>query len=123
METFSEYLATLSDPQARIYTEEVLEWVSENYPELEKRIAWSAPTFVAHGTHIVSFKATKKHLAVSVEGPTIRHFSQDFDKEGLHYGTMNVNFPWNTLMNFDLLKALIDFNIEDKKDLSSFWRK
>lgn len=123
MNIFDDYLASLSDPQAKCLTEEILIWVTEHYPDLEKLITWSSPTFVAHGTHIISFKATKKHLAVTLEGPTIRHFSERFTQLGLKFGTMNVNFPWNLPLNTELLTDLIEFNLNDKKDLTSFWRK
>lgn len=123
METFDDYLATITNEEHQKITRDVLNWVRENYPDMTERIAWSSPTFVAHGTHIISFKHTKKHLAVSIEGKAVRHFAETFDKNDLNYGTMNVNFPWKTPINLSLLKDIIDYNLEDKKDLTSYWRK
>lgn len=123
MDSFNDYLATITNKQYQQFTRDILNWISQHYPDLDKRIAWSSPTFVAHGTHIISFKATKKHLAASIEGTAIRHFAEIFDQQGLHYGKMTINFPWTEKVNLDLLNEIIAFNLDDKKDLTTFWRK
>lgn len=123
MKTFEDYLSTITEDEQQQITRDVLNWVSLNYPDMTHRIAWSCPAFVAHGTHIISFKQTKKHLAVSIEGTAVRHFAQRFDQSGLSYGKMNVNFPWHEPIPWTLLTDIIDFNLEDKKDLTNYWRK
>lgn len=123
METFEEYLTTILNDEHQQFTRDVLIWVKTNYPDMSESIAWSSPTFVAHGTHIISFKHTKKHLAASVEGKVVRQFADTFNQSGLNYGKMTINFPWHSPIDLALLKDIIDFNLEDKKDLTSYWRK
>ena len=123
MQTFEEYLETLENMEHRDYLAEVLIWVEEKFPGLEKRIAWSQPNFVDHGTFIISFSYSKKNMVVSPEAAGVRKFSEELDKLGYGYGSMTIKFPWNRPMNYDLLEKIIRFNIEDKKDCETFWRK
>ena len=48
---------------------EVLNWVVQNYPELELRIAWNQPMFTDHGTYIIGFSAASKHMAMPPSTP------------------------------------------------------
>ncbi|CAB0991938.1 iron chaperone [Corynebacterium diphtheriae] len=34
-----------------------------------------------------------------------------------------VRLPWDQPIPFDLLRDVIAFNIDDKRDVTSFWRK
>jgi len=36
---------------------------------------------------------------------------------------MLMRLPWNKPVNYDLLKKIIAFNIEDKKDVTTYWRR
>lgn len=123
MQTFEEYLENLENKEHRNYLAEILIWVEEKFPGLEKRIAWSQPNFVDHGTFIISFSYSKKNMVVSPEAAGVRKFSEELDKLGYGYGSMTIKFPWNRPMNYDLLEKMIRFNIEDKKDCETFWRK
>lgn len=123
METFEEYLASLDQADQRAYLHEVIQLIDNKFPQLDKRIAWSSPTYTDHGTHIISFKAYKNHLAASIEPAGIRHFANRFDQEGIKYGKMNVNFPWSHPLNTKLLIDMVAFNIQDKTDCQTFWRK
>lgn len=64
-----------------------------------------------------------KNLVVSPEAAGVRKFSEELDKLGYGYGSMTIKFPWNKQMDYDLLERIIRFNIEDKKECGSFWRK
>lgn len=77
METFTEFIDTIdnSDHQSRV--REVLQWVSDTFPQLEKRIAWNQPMFTDHGTFIIGFSVSKKHLAFTPEEAGISHFEDD----------------------------------------------
>lgn len=123
MEPFYEYLNQMTHEEHREKFADVLEWVNTQFPELEKRIAWNQPLFTHHGTFIIGFAYTKKHIAVNPEGTGIRHFATVFDERGLGYSKMTVRFPWNQPIDFDLLTQLIEFNIKDKKETKTFWRQ
>lgn len=64
MEIFSEFLAKIDNPEHRERTEEVLSWVKNKFPNLEPVIKWNQPMFTDHGTYIIGFSVSKKHLAV-----------------------------------------------------------
>jgi uncharacterized protein YdhG (YjbR/CyaY superfamily) len=82
METFSEYLSTIDNPQHRERMEEILRRVAESFPGLSKRIAWSQPMFTDHGTFIIGFSVAKKHLAIAPESKTIARFSDEIKQAG-----------------------------------------
>ena len=57
MDVFSDYLLKINNPEHRARTEEVLEWVSATFKELEPRVAWNQPMFTDHGTLLLDFAA------------------------------------------------------------------
>ncbi|MFD1171057.1 iron chaperone [Oceanobacillus picturae] len=103
--------------------EEVLTWVKEKFPNLESRIAWNQPMFTDHGTYIIGFSISKKHLAVAPEAVGINHFSDDIVQAGYDYTKQLVRIPWEKPIDFSLLEKIIKFNIADKLDCTTFWRK
>jgi uncharacterized protein YdhG (YjbR/CyaY superfamily) len=123
MELFEEYLAKIDDEQQRNRAKEVLDWVSNQYPQLVGRMAWNQPMFTDHGTFIIAFSIAKHHLAVTPEKAGIDHWVDEIEKAGYSYTSMIVRFPWNQPIDFGLLAKMIEFNIEDKKACETFWRK
>lgn len=123
METFDEFLLKIDNVDHYNRTKEVLSWVMETYPQLAYRLAWNQPMFTHHGTFIIAFSLAKNHLAVTPEQAGIAHFKKEFEREGLSYTSMIVRFPWNKPVNYELIAMMIEFNLEDKKDCTTFWRK
>lgn len=123
MELFDDFLSKIDNVEHQTRTKEVLDWVLEKYPQLVPRIAWNQPMFTDHGTFIIAFSLAKQHLAVSPEQAGIIHFTDEIEKEGLSYTSMIVRFPWNKAINYELISKMIEFNLEDKKDYETFWRK
>lgn len=123
MEVFAEYLAGIDNPQNRARTEEVLNWVAKKYPNLKQRIAWNQPMFTDHGTYIIGFSVAQHHLAIGPERAGIIRFSDEIIKAGYDHGKMLMRIPFERQVDYSLLERIIDFNIADKADCSSFWRK
>lgn len=123
METFEEFIAQIEDPEYRERTEEVLAWVTQKYPNLGRKIGWNQPMFTDHGTFIIGFSVTKKHLAVSPERAGIIRFSDEILKAGLEHSNNLMRFPWNKPIDYQLLQNMIDFNIAQKSNSTVFWRK
>ena len=123
METFDEFLLKIDNVDHYNRTKEVLSWVMETCPQLAYRLAWNQPMFTHHGTFIIAFSLAKNHLAVTPEQAGIAHFKKEFEREGLSYTSMIVRFPWNKPVNYELIAMMIEFNLEDKKDCTTFWRK
>lgn len=123
MEVFAEYLARIDNLGHRDRTEEVLEWITKEYPNLVPKIAWNQPMFTDHGTFIIGFSVSKHHLAVAPEKAGINHFSDEIVKAGYDHTKELVRIRWDGPVDFSLLGKMIEFNITEKADCSTFWRK
>ncbi|MFC4306765.1 iron chaperone [Cohnella boryungensis] len=123
MEAFADYLARIDNPQQRDRTEEIFAWVTQKFPHLLPKIAWNQPMFTDHGTFIIGFSVSKAHLAVAPERAGIIHFADDIVQAGYEHTKELIRIPWNRPVDYTLLEKMIDFNIRDKTDCSTFWRK
>ncbi|QSF43022.1 iron chaperone [Paenibacillus tianjinensis] len=122
MEVFAEYLAKIDHPEHLARVEEVLAWVADSFPGLTPKIAWNQPMFTDHGTYIIGFSVAKQHMAVAPELAGINHFSDKIVQAGYDHTKQLVRIRWEKPVDYSLLKEMIEFNIEDKKDCSTFWR-
>jgi hypothetical protein len=71
----------------------------------------------------VGFSVSKLHLAVAPELACILHFKSQINKAGFEHSQQLIKFPWDKPFDYELLRSVILFNIEDKADVSTFWRK
>lgn len=123
MEVFADYLARIDNPQHRARMEEVLGWVTKAFPNLMPKIGWNQPMFTDHGTFIIGFSVAKQHLAVAPEKAGIIRFSDAIAQSGYDHTNELVRIRWDSPVDFSLLEKMIAFNIQDKAEYSSFWRK
>ncbi|MBU5347253.1 iron chaperone [Paenibacillus lautus] len=123
MEVFAEYLAHIDNPEHLERTEEVLAWVTKKFPQLMPKMAWNQPMFTDHGTFIIGFSIAKHHLAVAPERVVIQHFSDKIVQAGYDHTKELVRIRWERPVDFSLLEKMIEFNIMDKADCTTFWRK
>ncbi|MHB1485749.1 MAG: iron chaperone [Saccharofermentanales bacterium] len=123
MEVFAEFLADIPDTRQRERMKEVLDWVSKKYPDLVPRIAWNQPMFTDHGTFIIGFSTAKKHMAVAPERSVINHFSDEIIQAGYEHTNDLIRIRWDSPVDYSLLAKIIDFNIIEKADYTTFWRK
>jgi uncharacterized protein YdhG (YjbR/CyaY superfamily) len=123
MEAFAEFLGRIDNPNHRDRTEEVLTWVAEKFPNLEPKIAWNQPMFTDHGTFIIGFSVAKPHLAIAPEKVGIVQFADDIVQAGYDHTKELVRIKWNSPVDYSLLEKMIAFNVADKADCSTFWRK
>jgi uncharacterized protein len=123
METIDEYLVKIDNPDHRSRVREVLDWTEKAFPELESKIAWNQPVFTHHGTFIIGYSTSKKHLAAAPEQAGIDQFAGEITEAGYDYTKQLIRMPWEMPVDFSLLKEIIRFNMEDKKDCNTFWRK
>ncbi|QKS69887.1 iron chaperone [Paenalkalicoccus suaedae] len=123
MTDFTSFLEKIDNEDHREKTAEVLDWVKSTYPQLETEIKWNQPMFTDHGTFIIGFSVSKKHLAVAPESVTMTHVEEDIVKAGYDYTKELVRIPWKGEVDYELLAKMIDFNIWDKANCETFWRK
>ncbi|MBC1501888.1 iron chaperone [Listeria weihenstephanensis] len=123
METISDFLVKIDNPEHRAQLEDVFNWIKEEFPNLNSKIAWNQPMFTDHDTFIIGFSVAKNNFAVSPEAVVITRFSEAIKAAGYTHTANLIRFPWDKPVNYDLLKDLIEFNISDKADCETFWRK
>ncbi|MGB4657884.1 MAG: iron chaperone [Mobilitalea sp.] len=123
MEVFAEYLSKIDNPINRERVLEVLSWVAKKYPNLEPKIAWNQPMFTDHGTFIIGFSISKQHLAVAPERAGIHHFADEIVQAGYEHTKELIRIRWDGPLDLSLLEKIIEFNILDKTECSTFWRK
>ena len=122
IKTLDEYLETIPNDDNRARMVDVLVWVGLTYPELELRIAWNQPMFTHHGTYVIGFSAASKHMAMAPERATMIRFEPVMRERGTDFGTMLARQPWNKPFDYELLDGFIQHQLEEKQDVTSFWR-
>jgi hypothetical protein len=79
--------------------------------------------YTDHGTYIIGFSLSKKHLAVGLETFSIDALSQTIQDHGYEHLKMIVKFPWEKVFEYSLLKTIIEYNISVKQQTNTFWYK
>jgi len=120
---FEEYLGKIEDEAHQERVRTVLNWVQETFPQLEQRYAWNQPMFTDHGTFIIGFSVAKPHMAFAPEGPVMDEFAAQIAAAHYNPGKKFGRIKWTQDVDYDLLKQIIAFNIADKADCTTFWRK
>ena len=123
MEIFEEYLQKMKKESHRSQMRAVLAWVIDTFPTLTPKIAWNQPMFTDHGTFIIGFSAAKEHFAVSPELQGMTVFSHDITQSGYSQTPHLFRIKWDQPVNFPLLEGIIRYNLADKKNCTTFWRK
>lgn len=63
-----------------------------------------------------------RHIAVAPEAVALDHFDEEIKKAGYQRSKMLFRIKWEDEIDFDLLDMIIEYNIEEKKDMTKFWR-
>ena len=122
MTTLKEYLEKLPDDNAERMNE-IFNWIMSKYSNLEPKIAWNQPMFTDHGTFIIGFSAAKEHMSVTPEVQAMPLFADKIKAAGYEQTKMLFRIKWSEPVNYELLSEMIEYNIADKAEYSTFWRK
>lgn len=122
MNTIEDYLAILPPAHAQ-QLRDLFDWMGETFPTLEPRIAWNQPMWTAHGTFILGFSAATKHLSVSPEDATMAEFADRITQAGYTQTARIFRMPFGQPFDHALIGDMITYNLERKKDETSFWGK
>ena len=123
MDGLQELLDRVADPAHRARFREVYAWTAERFPSLALEIKWNQPMFTDHGTFIVSYAASKKHLSVAPESACLALFEAEIAQSGYVHTRELLQIPWESAVDYALLERMIEFNIADKSACGTFWRK
>lgn len=78
--------------------------------------------FLDHGTYIIAFNVTKKHINVAPERATMVYFDKELKNSDVVLTKMLIQLKWGKEIDFDLLKKVINHNIIEKEHTETFWR-
>jgi uncharacterized protein YdhG (YjbR/CyaY superfamily) len=119
---FEDYINAIDNKENRDTFIELLEFVIQEFPQLETVVKWNQPMFLDHGTYIIAFNVTKNHINIAPEKATMIHFDELIKSRDVKQTMMFIQMKWNKPIDFDLIKTVIEHNILEKKDTTSFWR-
>ncbi|MGO1923936.1 MAG: iron chaperone [Jeotgalicoccus sp.] len=119
---FKPYLEKIEDEKDRKKVRDVYKWIEDQFPDLQREVKWSTPLYSHHGTFIIGVKPARKHFSINPEFEGIDVFSDKIKKAGYTHEKMTYKIKYSDEVNYGLLKEIIEYNIEDKKDTVKFWR-
>lgn len=122
MKDFQMYLDQISEQDKRQRMEGILNEIKKTFPQLKEEIKWNQPVFTDHVTFIIGFSIAKAHIAVAPEAVVINLFKKEIEEAGYSYTKELFRIKWTDKVDFDLLRKLVNYNIENKKDMIEFWR-
>ena len=122
MKDFRVFLDSISEQDKRERMEAILNNIKEKFPQLKAVIKWNQPMFSDHGTFIIGFSIAKGHIAVAPEAVVIRLFEKEIEEAGYSHTQELIRIKWTDKVDFDLLYNMVAYNIENKKDMTKFWR-
>ena len=122
MNDFQEYINGIDKPEQRERMASIFSYIRKTFPQLKEEIKWNQPMFTDHGTFIIGFSRAKDHIAVAPEAVVIDLFAQEIEKAGYSHTKGLFRIKWTDKVDYELLRKIIAYNIEDKKDMTKFWR-
>ncbi len=122
MKDFRMFLDGIGELEKRERLEGILNNIKEKFPQLTEEIKWNQPMFTDHGTFIIGFSIAKEHIAVAPEAVVISLFEKEIEEAGYSHTQGLFRIKWTDNVDFDLLYKVVAYNIEDKKDMTKFWR-
>lgn len=123
MKDINEFFSSINEPEHRECLEELFDWTMKTYPQFSVVIKWNQPMFTDHGTFIIAYSTSKKHLSIAPETVTISTFKEDIEKSGYQHTDNIIKITWEQPIDYSLLKKIIDFNVQEKIDYTKFWRE
>lgn len=119
---FQVFLDNIGELEKRERLKDILNNIKERFPQLKEEIRWNQPMFSDHGTFIIGFSVAKEHIAVAPEAVVISLFEREIEEAGYSHTQGLFRIKWTDSVDFNLIYKMVEYNIEDKKDMTKFWR-
>jgi uncharacterized protein YdhG (YjbR/CyaY superfamily) len=116
------FLDSIDESDKRERMEGILKYIKENFPQLKEEIKWNQPMFSDHETFIIGFSVAKGHIAVAPEAVVISLFEKEIEEARYSHTQELFRIKWTDKVDFDLLHKMVAYNIENKKNMTNFWR-
>ena len=123
MEQFNEYLESIQDAQKIEKISSLFNFIETTFPELVRVFKWNTPMYIHHDTFILGISYAKAHISIAPENIAMEKFKDEIDRSGYSNTKGLFRIKWNDEVDYELIEKIIQFNIEDKKDIDTFWRK
>lgn len=123
MKDLNEFFSAIQEPDHLKRIEELFAWMKEKFPQLEIVFKWNQPMFTDHGTYIISYSVSKKHISIAPETATIGTFEAEIEKAGYQHTPNIIKITWDQKIDYALLEKIIAHNIKDKIHYTKFWRE
>jgi len=120
---FDDYIQGITNHDIQEKVQAIISFIENTYPELETKIAWNHPHFIKQGTFIFALSYAKGHVALAPEAVTVNKFKEEAKEKGYQVTKQLIKIKDKQTINFDLIKKMIDFNIEDKNGYKKYWRE
>ena len=122
MLTIKPYLDKINTPEHKERLVDLLKWILGEFPQLELVQKWNQPMLLDHGVFIMGFSISKKHIALAPEYYAMVKFADMLDEAGYERSTMLFRIRWDQSIDYDLIKTIIQFKINDRLSETSFWK-
>lgn len=123
MQNLEDYIASIENKEHQEKFTTLINAVYSKFPQLQLVFKWNEPMFVYKETFIISFSKTKKHITVSPEIAGIKQFFDRITACGYPMGKGTFRIEWDKAIDYQLLYDIIQFNLNEKQDYPTFWRK
>lgn len=123
MHKFDPFFNKLEDVNHLGKVQELFEWIENTFPQLQREFKWNTPMYTNHGTFILGISSAKAHISIAPENHTMSLFKDKISASGYGQTAGLFKVKWNQEIDYDLLHEIISFNIQDKVDCETFWRK
>lgn len=121
MDKFKVFLDKIDNLDNRLKLEKLFEQIIKDFPELDTRVAWNQPMFTHHSTFIIAFSVAKAHFSVALEKEAADEYEKRIEAK-YSKGKMLFRIKWTDEVDYELIKDVIKYTIEDKKDCKTFWK-
>lgn len=122
MNGFQPYLDSIIEPDKKERMKSILDYIKSTFPQLKEEIKWNQPIFTAHGAFIIGFCIAKPHMYVASDPILLNNFKKEIEEAGYSYTVGVFRIKWTDKVDYDLLRKIVDYNIEFKKYGDEFWR-
>lgn len=117
---YDAYIAKIENEDNQAKLRGLFEWILEKYPNLTVEIKWNQPMFLDHGVFIIGFSFARNHFSVAPEDLDI--YVEKVEAAGYSHGKKLFRIMWDQDINYDLMSEIIETNMAEKKDCTTFWR-
>lgn len=119
----NEFLYKIVDEKQKLVLTDLFNKILIDYPFLKCEIKWNQPMFIMDKTFIIGFSCSKHHISISPEAIVIDLLNDEIIKNNYEMTKNIIKVKNDQEMNYDFIKMIIDFNVKDKVDCQTFFRK